>query len=97
MNVFQNRDSMVLIWIVRVVKDPHSSMDRVSNNVNSIGVRNACCIGNTISYGKELYFGCYHFESILFGFVDNRSTDPYVRNSSGLVIFDTGICYNKCI
>ena len=60
-------------------------------------VRNACCIGNTTSYGKELYLSCYHFESMLFGFVDNRSTDLYMRNSSGLVIFDAGIYYNKYI
>jgi len=74
-----------------------TSIDRVSNNVNSMDVRNACCIGNTTSYGKELYFSCYHFESMLFGFVDNRSTDLYMRNSSGLVIFDAGIYYNKYI
>jgi len=74
-----------------------TSIDRVSNNVNSMDVRNACCIGNTTSYGKELYLSCYHFESMLFGFVDNRSTDLYMRNSSSLVIFDAGIYYNKYI
>jgi len=46
MNVFQNRDGIVLIWMARVVEDPHNSIDRVSNNINSIGIRDTCCIGN---------------------------------------------------
>jgi len=91
MDVFQDGDGVVLIWMARVVEDPHSSMDRVSNNVNSMGLRDACCIGNTTSYGEELCLGCCHFESVLFGFVDSGSADPYVRNSGGLVIFDAGI------
>ena len=58
---------------------------------------NEVCDRNTTLYSKELCLGCCHFESVLFGFMDNRSANLYVKNSSGLVIFDTSIYYIKYI